>query len=101
SFRAQARGAWRRRRRAQELPKDEYAKLFPLLEEAEFSEVTRLALGLLDAHESAADSRPLLSRLLESPHADVQKFALRKMGDVGSTASVRPLLEQLGNSAFR
>ncbi len=87
--------------REQELRKDEYAKLFPLLEEAEFSEVTRLALELLDAHELPADSRPLLSRLLESPHADVQKFALRKMGDVGSPASVRTLVEQLGDSDYR
>ena len=101
SLRAHALVALLRCLREQELRKDEYAKLFPLLEEAEFSEVTRLALELLDAHELPADSRPLLSRLLESPHADVQKFALRKMGDVGSPASVRTLVEQLGDSDYR
>jgi len=101
SLRAHALVALLRCLREQELRKDEYAKLFPLLEEAEFSEVTRLALELLDAHELPADSRPLLSRLLESPHADVQKFALRKMGDVGSPASVRTLVEQLGDPDYR
>jgi hypothetical protein len=39
--------------------------------------------------------------LLESPHADVQKFALRKMGDVGSPATVRTLVEQLGDADYR
>jgi HEAT repeat protein len=101
SLRSHALVALLRCLREQELRKDEYAKLFSLLEEAEFSEVTRLALELLDAHELPADSRPLLSRLLESPYADVQKFALRKMGDVGSPASVRTLVEQLGDPDYR
>src|SRR5919108_1381357 len=87
--------------REQELRKDEYAKLFPLLEEGEFTEITRLTLELLDMHELPEDSRSLLSRLLGSPHADVQKFALRKMGDVGSPATVRTLLEQLGDPDYR
>jgi HEAT repeat protein len=87
--------------RDQELRKEEYAKLFPLLEEAEFSEVTRLVLELLDAHELPDDSRPFLSALLQSPHADVQKFALRKMGDFSSPATVRTLLEQLGDPDYR
>ena len=87
--------------RDQELRKDEYAKLFPLLEEAEFSEVTRLVLELLDEHELPEDSRPLLSGLLQSSHADVQKFALRKMGDFSSPATVRTLLEQLGDPDYR
>ena len=87
--------------REHELRKDEYAKLFPLLEEGEFTEITRLTLELLDMHELPDDSRSLLSRLLGSPHADVQKFALRKMGDVGSPATVRTLLEQLGDPDYR
>jgi hypothetical protein len=53
--------------REQEIRKDEYAKLFPLLEEAEFSEVTRLTLDLLDAHELPDDSRSLLAKLMQSP----------------------------------
>ncbi len=85
----------------QDLRKDEYAKLFPLLEEAEFSEVTRMALELLDAHELPEDSRATLSRLLTSPHAAVQQFALRKMGDVGTPATVRTLIEQLGDPDYR
>ena len=87
--------------RQQDLRKDEHAKLFAVVEEAEFSEATRLALELLDAHELPDDSRPLLSRLLGSPHADVQKFALRKMGDFSSPATVRTLLEQLGDPDYR
>lgn len=87
--------------RRQELRKDEHAKLFALLEEAEFSEVTRLALELLDAHELPDDSRPLLARLMQSHHGDVQKFALRKMGDFGTPATVRTLVEQLGDSDYR
>jgi HEAT repeat protein len=87
--------------RQQDLRKEEHAKLFALLEEEEFSEATRLALELLDVHELPEDSRPILSRLLSSPHADVQKFALRRMGDFSSPATVRTLLEQLGDPDYR
>ncbi|HEX9144211.1 MAG TPA: HEAT repeat domain-containing protein, partial [Candidatus Binatia bacterium] len=85
----------------QELRKDEHAKLFALLEESEFSEATRLALELLDAHDLPDDSRTLLSRLMQSPYGEMQKFALRKMGDFGTPATVRTLLEQLGDSDYR
>ena len=87
--------------REQDIRKDEYTKLFPLLEEADFSEVSRLALDVLDAHELPDDSRSLLAKLMHSPHADVQKFALRKMGDVGTPATVRTLVEQLGDPDYR
>ena len=87
--------------REHELRKDEYAKLFPLLEEAEYSEVTRLTLDLLDAHELPEDSRSLLSKLMQSPHSDVQKFALRKMGDVATPATIRTLVEELGDPDYR
>ncbi|TMA64059.1 MAG: hypothetical protein E6J73_07970 [Deltaproteobacteria bacterium] len=87
--------------RDQDIRKDEYAKLFSLLEETEFSEVTRLTLDLLDAHELPDDSRALLAKLMQSPHGDVQKFALRKMGDVGTPATVRTLVEQLGDPDYR
>ena len=87
--------------RDHDLRKEEYAKLFPLLEEEEFSEIARLAVDLLDAHELPEDSRHLLSRLLESPHPDVQKFALRKMADFSTPATVRTLIEQLGDADYR
>src|SRR3990170_1381449 len=87
--------------RDHELRKEEYARLFPLLEETDFSEVARLAIDLLDAHELPDDSRHLLSRLLESPHPDVQKFALRKMADFSTPATVRTLIEQLGDPDYR
>jgi HEAT repeat protein len=87
--------------RDQEIRKDEYAKLLPLLEEAEFTEVTRLALELLDAHELPDDARPLLAKLMQSAHSDVQKFALRRMGEVGTPATVRTLVEQLGDADYR
>src|SRR5262245_3418515 len=101
ALRAHALVALLRCLRDQEIHKDEYAKLFPLLEEAEFSEVTRLTLDLLDAHELPDDSRALLSKLMQSPHSDVQKFALRKMGDVGTPATVRTLVDQLGDPDYR
>jgi HEAT repeat protein len=87
--------------REQDLHKDEYAKLFPLLEESEFSEVTRIAMELLDTHELPDDARSLLSRLMQSSHPDVQKFALRKMGGFGTPATVRTLVEQLGDPDYR
>jgi HEAT repeat protein len=87
--------------RDQEMRKDEYAKLLPLLEEAEFSEVTRVALELLDAHDLPDDARPLLAKLMQSPHSEVQKFALRRMGEVGTPATVRTLVEQLGDADYR
>ena len=87
--------------REQDIRKDEYAKLFPILEEPQPTEATRLALDLLDAHELPDDSRALLGKLMQSPHSDVQKFALRKMGDVGTPATVRTLVEQLGDPDYR
>jgi len=87
--------------REQDIHKDEYAKLFPILEDKEFSEAARLTLDLLDAHELPSDSRTLLAKLMQSPHSDVQKFALRKMGDVGTPATVRTLVEQLGDPDYR
>jgi HEAT repeat protein len=101
TLRAHALVALLRCLRDHDLRKEEYAKLFPLLEEAEFSEITRLAIDLLDAHELPDDSRHLLSRLLESPHPDVQKFALRKMADFSTPATVRTLIEQLGDPDYR
>jgi HEAT repeat protein len=87
--------------RKESLRKDEHAKLFSLLEEAEFSEVTRLALELLDAHPLPEDSRQRLSHLLESPHGAVQKFALRKLGDFSSPATVRTLVQELGDPDYK
>ena len=87
--------------RQQDIRKDEYAKLFPILEEPQPTEATRLTLDLLDAHELPDDSRALLGKLMQSPHSDVQKFALRKMGDVGTPATVRTLVEQLGDPDYR
>jgi HEAT repeat protein len=87
--------------RDQDIRKDEYAKLLPLLEETEFSEVTRLTLELLDIHGLPDDSRALLAKLMQSAHNEVQKFALRKMGEVGTPATVRTLVEQLGDSDYR
>jgi HEAT repeat protein len=87
--------------REQDLRKDEYAKLFPLLEESEMTEVTRLTLELLDKHELPDDSKSLLARLLESRHPEVQKFALRKMAGFGTPGTVRTLIEQLGDTDYR
>lgn len=85
----------------EDLHKDEYARLFSLLEETELSEVTRLALDLLDAHPLPDDSRSLLSRLVESPHEAVKQFALRRMGEFGSAATVRTLVQQLADPDYR
>lgn len=87
--------------RDQDIRKDEYAKLLPLLEESEFTEVTRLTLELLDMHGLPDESRALLSKLMQSPHNDVQKFALRQMGEVGTPGTVRTLVEQLGDGDYR
>jgi len=87
--------------REQELRKDEYAKLLAILEEAEYSEATRLAIDILDAHGLPDDSRALLAKLMQSPHSDLQKFALRKMGDVATPATIRTLVEELGDADYR
>jgi HEAT repeat protein len=101
ALRAHALVALLRCLREQDIRKDEYGKLFPLLEEAEFSEVTRLTLDLLDAHELPDDARSLLAKLMQSPHSEVQKFALRKMGDVATPATIRTLVEELGDADYR
>ncbi len=87
--------------RDHDLRKDEYAKLFPLLEESEFSELTRLTLDLLEAHELPEDARARLPKLMQSPHTDVQKFALRKMADVATPSTIRTLVEELGDADYR
>jgi hypothetical protein len=87
--------------REQELRKEEYLKLFSFLEEPDFTEVSRLTLELLETRGLPEDSRPLLSRLLESRHEAVQKFALRKLGDFGTPATVRTLIDQLGDPDYR
>jgi len=83
--------------RGQTLQKGEFARLLPLLEEAEFSDAVRLTLELLEAHPLPEEYQPVLSRLVESPHVTVQKFALRKMGEFDSPAAVRALVQQLGD----
>jgi HEAT repeat protein len=99
--RAHALAAMLRCLRDEDLRKDEYARLLSILEEPEFSEAVRLALELLDAHELPDDARAALARLMQSPHAAVQQFALRKMGDVGTPGTVRTLIEQLGDPDYR
>ena len=101
SVRAHALVALLRCLREQELRKDEYAKLLPILEEAEYTEVTRLVIDLLDAHGLPDESRSLLAKLMQSPHSDLQKFALRKMGDVATPATIRTLVEELGDPDYR
>ena len=81
--------------RGQALHKNEFASLLPLLEEKEFSDTVRLTLDLLDAHELPVEYQSTLGRLLESPHLAVQKFALRKMGELGSPAVIKTLVQQL------
>jgi hypothetical protein len=60
-----------------------------------------LALELLGAHDVPEEHRPGLSRLMQSPHADVQRFALRKLGESGTPAAVRALVQQLGEPDYR
>jgi HEAT repeat protein len=81
----------------QELRKDELDRLLAVLEEPEFSDITRLTLELLESHSLSEAYQPALARLLESPHIAVQKFALRKMGEFSSPAVVRTLIQQLGD----
>ena len=38
---------------------------------------------------------------MQSPHGEVQKFALRKMGAFSTPATVRALVEQLGDPDYR
>ncbi len=83
--------------REQHLQKGEFARLLPLLEEAEFSDAVRLTLELLEAHPLPEEYQAALSRLVGSPHVAVQKFALRKMGEFDSPAAVRALVQQLGD----
>ncbi|MGH7966594.1 MAG: HEAT repeat domain-containing protein [Candidatus Binatia bacterium] len=83
--------------RGQELHKGELARLLPLLEEPEFSDTMRLTLELLESHSLPVEYQPVLSRLVQSPHVAVQKFALRKLGEFDSPAVVRTLLHQLGD----
>jgi hypothetical protein len=83
--------------RGQALQKGEFAKLLPILEEAEFSDSMRLTLDLLETHVLPKEYQLLLARLVDSPHVSVQKFALRKMGEFDSPAVVRALVQQLGD----
>ncbi len=84
--------------RGKDLHQDEVARLLPVLEEPEFSDLMRLTLELLESHPLPEKYQPVLSHLLESPHVAVQKFALSKMGEFDSPVAVRTLVRQLGDS---
>lgn len=84
--------------RGQDLQKGEFAKLLPLLEEKEFSDTVRLTLDILDAHEMPPEYQSTLTRLVDSPHMAVQKFALRKMGEFDSPVAVKTLVQQLNDT---
>lgn len=86
--------------RGQELHKGELARLLPLLEESEFSDTMRLTLEVLESHSLPVEYQPLLSRLVQSSHIAVQKFALRKLGEFDSPAVVRTLVQQLGDPDY-
>jgi hypothetical protein len=81
--------------REQQLQKAELAQLLPITEEQDYSDVVRLTLELLDAHSLPEEAQPHLSRLVDSPHVPVQKFALRKLGEFASPTVVKTLLQQL------
>ena len=83
--------------RDQKLQKSEVNKLLPILEERDYSDTVRLTLELLEAHPLPENAQPLLSRLVESPHIPVQKFALRKLGEFESPTVVKTLLQQLSD----
>ncbi len=81
--------------REQQLQKAELAKLLEITEEKDYSDVVRLTLELLDAHPLPEEAQPYLSRLVDSTHVPVQKFALRKLGEFASPTVVKTLLQQL------
>ncbi|MGE0684933.1 MAG: HEAT repeat domain-containing protein, partial [Candidatus Binatia bacterium] len=83
--------------RDQKLQKAEVNKLLSILGERDYSDTVRLTLELLEAHPLPEDAPPLLSRLVESSHIPIQKFALRKLGEFESPAVVKTLLQQLGD----
>lgn len=83
--------------RDQKLQKAEVNTLLPILEERDYSDTVRLTLELLEEHPLPEDAQPLLSRLVESSHIPIQKFALRKLGEFESPAVVKTLLQQLGD----
>jgi HEAT repeat protein len=84
--------------REQKLQRSEFNKLLPILEEKDYSDTVRLTMELLDAHQLPEDAQPLLSRLVDSSHIPVQKFALRKLGEFESPTVVKTLLQQLGDA---
>jgi hypothetical protein len=83
--------------RDQKLQKSECNKLLPILEEKDYSDTVRLTMELLDPHPLPEEAQPLLSRLVDSSHIPVQKFAVRKLGEFESPAVVKTLLQQLGD----
>ncbi len=84
--------------REQKLQKSEFTKLWPILEEREYSDVLRLTMELLDTQALPEEAQSTLSRLVENAHIPVQKFALRKLGEFESPAVVKTLLQQLGDA---
>ncbi len=84
--------------REQKLQKSEFNKLLPILEEKDYSDIVRLTMELLDTQTLPSEAQPLLSRLVESAHIPVQKFVLRKLGELESPTVVKTLLQQLGDA---
>lgn len=84
--------------REQKLQKSEFNKLLPILEEKDYSDTVRLTMELLDSQTLLDEAQPLLSRLVDSSHIPVQKFALRKLGEFESPTVVKTLLQQLSDA---
>jgi HEAT repeat protein len=71
------------------------AKLLPLLEESEFNEIVKPALDVLWKLPPGKDNADRLFKILKSPIGPVRMYAIKALGQVGSTQAGSALVDAL------
>ncbi|MCC6847425.1 MAG: HEAT repeat domain-containing protein [Deltaproteobacteria bacterium] len=84
--------------RHEKLQAKEFAKIAPMLSDADFQRVVRPALDLLESHPFGKGDQTFLLGLRESPHVAVRSFALAKLGASEAPKAVHALLSSLDDA---
>jgi len=75
--------------------------LLPILNHADFSNVVKYALQVMEPLDVSKKMQTAISKLLESPHASVRSYALSKLGSFDSSENVSTLIEYLNSPDIR
>ncbi len=75
--------------------------LLPVLNHADFANVGKYALQVVEPLEVSKKMQSPISKLLDSPHASIRSYALSKLGSFDSSENVSTLIEYLNSPDIR